>query len=630
MIFLVKVDFTSSSYRSFYLKARDRGQLVSDGETASANGNAAMVSDAMTALGVAAYCWTIGTDAIDWAANAATVLDAPLESLRAGRVYASHIDPASPANRYDAVMTGGMDTGSGVPFHIEYMFRPQGRGSDRSLWIEDAGRWFAGSDGRPAKVIGTVRRIEEHDRRRLHLSVLTLNDPVTGMMNRQGLVEALERAIEVAAAEPSSCALLIAKIGNLTVVNDAYGFEVAEEVVAETGRRLAAVCRAGDVIARYSGSKFGLILHRCGEEDLASAAERFLEAMRESVVMTEAGPVWALLSIGAVVLPRHGTKAQTAIARAEEALTQARKQPFDGFTIYRQSPERHSEHGSNARCASEIVRCLKEQRLHLAFQPVIDARTLTPVFHEALLRLTDHAGDAIPAAQLVPVAEKLGLVRLIDRAVVELAVQALQSHPEARISINISGTTATDPRWYPKITAILAEHRQVAQRLIVEITETVALGDLSDTARFVQQLRELGVMVAIDDFGAGYTSFRNLRAMPIEMLKIDGSFCRGLSASPDNRYFVRALIDLARAFGLRTVAEWVESEADAALLQSWGIDMMQGNLFGHAETLPPWPGPPDDEVVEQFEAGLDEEVARLRLALTLLDTAFDSRNLRAG
>jgi diguanylate cyclase (GGDEF)-like protein len=431
-------------------------------------------------------------------------------------------------------------------------------------------------------------------------------------------------------AEPSTCALLIAKIGNLTVVNEAYGFEVAEEVVAETGRRLSAVSRAGDVIARYSGSKFALVLHRCGEEDLASAAERFLEAMRESVVMTEAGPVWALLSIGAVVLPRHGTRAATAIARAEEALTQARKQPFDGFTIYRHALERHSEQVSNARCASEIVRCLKEQRLHLAFQPVIDARTLKPAFHEALLRLTDHAGEAMPAGQLVPVAEKLGLVRLIDRAVVELAVSALHSHPEARISINISGTTATDPRWYPKITAILGNNQEVARRLIVEITETVALGDLSDTVRFVAQLRELGVMVAIDDFGAGYTSFRNLRAMPIEMLKIDGNFCRGLSASPDNRYFVRALIDLAKAFGLRTVAEWVESEADAELLTSWGIDMMQGNLFGHAETLPPWPGLPDDEVVERFEAGLDEEVTRLRLALALLDTAFEGKSLRAG
>jgi EAL domain-containing protein (putative c-di-GMP-specific phosphodiesterase class I) len=348
--------------------------------------------------------------------------------------------------------------------------------------------------------------------------------------------------------------------------------------------------------------------------------------MRDSVVQTEAGPVWALLSIGAVVLPRHGAEPATAIARAEEALAQARKQPFDGFSIYRHSPERHAERMGNALCASEIVRCLKEQRLHLAFQPVIDARSRKPVFHEALLRLMDHTGEAIPAATLVPIADKLGLVRLIDRAVVDLAVAALRSHPEARISINISGTTATDPRWYPNIIATLGASRDVASRLIVEITETVALGDLSDTTRFVRQLNELGVMVAIDDFGAGYTSFRNLRAMPVEMLKIDGSFCRDLSENAENRYFVRALIDLATAFGLRTVAEWVESEADAALLVAWGIDMMQGNLFGHAETLPPWPAVHGNARTEDAQvcvtAGLEGEIARLRQALSLLDEAF--------
>jgi EAL domain-containing protein (putative c-di-GMP-specific phosphodiesterase class I) len=155
----------------------------------------------------------------------------------------------------------------------------------------------------------------------------------------------------------------------------------------------------------------------------------------------------------------------------------------------------------------------------------------------------------------------------------------------------------------------------------------------------VRQLKALGVMVAIDDFGAGYTSFRNLRAMPIDMLKIDGTFCRDLSTNADNQYFVRALIDLARAFGLRTVAEWVETEADAALLAAWGIDLLQGNLFGEAATLPPWPAaesntpeedPAAEETLESFTASLDDEVARLRQALALLDSAFRAPRRSAG
>jgi EAL domain-containing protein (putative c-di-GMP-specific phosphodiesterase class I) len=202
--------------------------------------------------------------------------------------------------------------------------------------------------------------------------------------------------------------------------------------------------------------------------------------------------------------------------------------------------------------------------------------------------MTDQAGEIVAAGHLIPIAEKLGLVRLIDRAVVQMTVAALSKYPDARLSFNVSGTTATDPRWYVQILEILESNRRVCDRLIIEITETVALGDLRETIKFVEQLRGLGCAVAIDDFGAGYTSFRNLRAMPVDVLKLDGTFCSNLSGNGDNQYFVRSLIDLARTFGLRTVAEWVENEEDAALLRSWGVDMMQGNLFGDAQLTPPW------------------------------------------
>jgi diguanylate cyclase (GGDEF)-like protein len=581
----------------------------------------------MEAAGLAAYCWTIADDQIAWSANAENVLGVAAEAIRSGRSFSALLDPESPGNRYDAVMAGGSDTGTGVAFQIECLLRPEGRGTARSLWLEDSGRWFAGPDGRPARVLGTVRRIDERQIRQQELRRRSHHDPLTGMLNRSGLTEALDRALAETMVEPSSCALLIAAIGNLSDINEVYGFEVADEVVAEAGRRLAATVRAGDAVARYSGSKFGLILRGCGEEELAAAADRFLARMSNGVVETQAGPVWALLSAGAVVLPRHAADPPTAIARAEEALAQARQQPFDGFAIYSPSPQDLSDRLSNAHCASIVVSALKEHRLGIAFQPVIDARSREPRFHEALLRLEDDGGRSIPANQLVPVAEKLGLVRLVDRAVVELAVAALHRHRDARISVNISGTTATDPRWWPEVTAILAENREVASRLMVEITETVALGDLSATTRFVRQLKALGVTVAIDDFGAGYTSFRNLRAMPVDMLKIDGSFCRDLASHPDNRYFVRALIDLARAFGLTTVAEWVETEADAALLADWGIDMMQGKLFGEAETLPPVTdiAPPEAaETLAQFSADLEGELAKLREALSQLDEAFQA------
>ncbi len=545
---------------------------------------------AVEASGLAAYHWNIESDEIIWSSNTADVLGGDPRGFGSGRGFASFLDPDNFTSRYDTVMRSNTaDDGAGVAFQIEYKFRPEGRMGRASLWLEDNGRWFAGPDGRPAEAFGTVRRIDERHMRDQHLSFLGNCDPLTGMMNRGRMMEALGGAMTVASRDNTVCAFVIAAINNLSVVNDAYGFEVADEVIINMGRRLRQVVRTGDAIARYSGSKFGLILNNCGEEDLNIAAERFLSVARESVIETERGPVWALLSIGALILPKHAADPNTAVARAEEALTEARKQPSDGCVIYKPSQQRSSERSLNAHSATEIVRCLREDRFRLAFQPVVDGETGVPVFHEALLRMTDQAGEIVAAGHLIPVAEKLGLVRLIDRAVVQMTVAALHRYPTARLSFNISGTTATDPRWYPHIIEILSSNRDVVNRLIVEITETVALGDLKETVRFVEQLRELGCGVAIDDFGAGYTSFRNLRAMPVDVLKLDGTFCSDLAHNNDNQYFVRSLIDLARTLGMKTVAEWVETEEDASLLRLWKVDFMQGNLFGEAQLEPPWP-----------------------------------------
>ncbi len=602
--------------------------------TAPGGGQDGLLQDAARAAGLAAYRWDVASDSLSWSGKAVAILCCDLALVPSGRRFAAFLDPENLTSRYGAVMEGGeVDTGAGVPFRIEYRFLPEGRKNRSSIWLEDQGRWLAGPDGRPATVLGTLRRIDERHMRDQYLSYLGNCDPLTGMMNRGRLMESLGGAMLAAQRDGSSCAFLVAAINNLAVVNEAFGFEVADEVIVAVGRRLARVMRAGDAVARYSGSKFGLVLHDCSTEDLAVAAERFLRTAREDVIETARGPVWALLSIGAVVLPRHAGDPNTAIARAEEALTEARRQPADDVVIYQPSQARLTQRSGNARNATEMVRCLRENRFQLAYQPVVDAATGQPAFHEALLRMTGEDGRTVTAGHLIPVAETLGLIRLIDRDVTRMALAPLTRYPAARLSLNMSGTTAIDPRWHPEIISLLAAHGPLARRLTIEITETVALGDLTHTIRFVEQLRQLGCSVAIDDFGAGYTSFRSLRALPIEFLKIDGTFCRDLNGSGDNPYYVRALIDLARSFGIKTVAEWVETEADAERLREWGIDLMQGNLFGAANLNPPWSSTPaaDEPPIAVAEAaaiyqnGLENELTKLRRAIHLLDQAFAAR-----
>ena len=199
------------------------------------------------------------------------------------------------------------------------------------------------------------------------------------------------------------------------------------------------------------------------------------------------------------------------------------------------------------------------------------------------MRLREPNGKEIDAFSIVTVAEKLDLVRLIDHRVLELAAAELKANPDLRLSLNVSASTVHDPLW---LSALEAVQNGIGNRLIVEITESAAIHDVEATRRFVAKVKSYGCRVAIDDFGAGYTSFRNLRRLGVDMVKIDGSFVANLEHAPDDRLFVRALLELARELGLETVAEWVQSESAAATLAGWGCDYFQGALTGLAETKP--------------------------------------------
>ncbi len=570
------------------------------------------INQSISAVSAATYCWDIASDQISWNGKLEKVFG-PIktDNVNNGRSYASLLDPDNFTSRFETVMRNtDLDNGNGVPFSIEYSIKPLGRDNDHSIWVEDMGRWYAGQDGRPAKVYGLVRQIDDRHERDQHLQFMGNCDPLTGMMNRGRLTEALGETIESARAQDHLSAFLIVAIANLEVVNDAYGFDVADEVVTSIGKRLRQVVRTGDVIGRYSGSKFGIILSQATQEELEIAAERFLSIAREQVIETDLGPVWASLSIGGLTVPYLSDDAPTTMSHAEEALAEAKKLPTDGFVSFEPSKDVESERKLNSRCAVEIVRSLKDNRFTLAYQPIFNVHTQEIEYYEALLRMKSEDGELIPAGHLVPIAEKIGLIRLIDRAVVSNVLTTLRRYPTTRIALNISGVTANDPRWFEKLTDILSENNDLTDRLTIEITETVALENIEQTIGFIQKLHELGCKVAIDDFGAGFTSFRNLKLLNVDKVKIDGSFCVNLSNNPENQYFVKTLIDLAKNFNLLTVAEWVENQEDADLLTSWGVDYLQGELHGMAQDCAQWGEPvneADDVCVVPSEIFVEDD-----------------------
>ncbi len=221
-------------------------------------------------------------------------------------------------------------------------------------------------------------------------------------------------------------------------------------------------------------------------------------------------------------------------------------------------------------------------RVELALQPVVRAQDGAVAFYEALLRVRLGDGSLVTPGSLLPVAEKAGLVGLLDQRVLELALEKMSADPALRLSVNASLSTVLDPGWPDRLAHAVATRPGVAERLTLEITETSMIEDIETTGHVVASCQKLGIKMAMDDFGSGHTSFRNLRALAFDLVKIDGAFIRNAVHSEDDRFFARTLTALAHHLRLEIVAEWVEDEATAAMLREWGVDYFQGAFFGDA------------------------------------------------
>jgi diguanylate cyclase (GGDEF)-like protein len=481
-------------------------------------------------------------------------------------------------------MSGVKDTGSGVAYQAQYAFK---RG-DEKIWLEDTGRWFAGPDGKPERAHGIVRAITERHEREAKLMQLANYDQLTGELNRTRLIEVLGATLDEAIKFRSSCGFLLVAIDHLARLNEAYGFETTESVIAQVAKCIRARLRSKDFLGRFTGNKFGVVLTSCTPDELTVAAERLLAGVRDEPVMTPAGPVAVTVTIGGVTAPRHARTVPEVLSRTQDALHAARAKRHGSFAAYRPNVERDALRRESVRATDEIVAALNERRIGLAFEPVVEAGSRKPAFYECLMRVSRSDGTVCQANEIVPVAERLGLVRMLDFRVLEMVVAELAAAPALTASVNVSPASTVDPDWWTGLGGLLRSNSGVGERLIVEITETAVIQDIDDTRGFVKRVKDLGCRIAIDDFGAGNTSFRNLRKLGVDIVKIDGAFVQNIMKSDDDRAFVHTMIDLSHRLGLKAVAEWVQDEEAAKLLASLNCDFLQGALIGLASSERPW------------------------------------------
>jgi len=498
----------------------------------------------------------------------------------------------------DARIIGGRDAARADAFAgrrrsycCEFQLR---RENGETHWVEERGGWIGVGDKK--RLISVIRSIESQKRRERRLAWLATKDELTGRLNRVHLRKVLSAAIDNAVARGGTGAYLLAGIDDLGAVNADFGFEAADKVIVEIADRLASIVRPNDHIGRVAGTKFGIVIADCDADQLREVCARLMNAVRESVFETPKGGIAASICLGAVTLPDHADSANIAMVRAEAALDAAKRLGKSSWSAFSEKTDPVSVRRRNSHMSDVILTALNDRRVRLAFQPIVADLNETPRKFECLIRMNADDGREIPAPEFIPIAEKLGLVHLLDRRVLELATNTLAKCPNIHLNVNISMETVKDFVWAEGYISHLRAKQELAQRITVELTETQVIDAIDASIEFVSEIKKIGCSFGIDDFGAGYTSFRNLKAMDIDILKIDGSFVTGVSSSRENQLFVRTLLDLARNFGMQTVAEWVDNEADATLLKGLGVDFLQGYLIGRPETNPDWlpDGAPND------------------------------------
>ncbi|MEE9315439.1 MAG: bifunctional diguanylate cyclase/phosphodiesterase [Rhizobiaceae bacterium] len=550
-----------------------------------------LTSDILNSVGECVYEWDIKSDAITWSDGAETLFCLEDTSrIATSRTFNSLLLATTESTRNNTIMSSKeVDDGRGVAYRVQYALSAKMLNTASDIWIEDTGRWFVGENGIPVRAHGVIRIINERRNMEERIDRLSKFDPLTGIFNRPHLNLCLENTFEEINRSGEPASFIVVGLEHFDLINSVYGYEGGDAVITEVAKRLNENLRDNDIVGRFSGAKIGIILPECGERDMLIAGYRILNLLRENIIVTSQGPIAISISIGGVVMPQQARDSRQVFVAAQQALLESRRARESSIVTYRHNPGKDAKRRQDALIAKRIITALKEGHIHLAFQPIVDAKTSKVSYHEALVRLHSPDGDTLIAEDFVGIAQRLGLIRLVDHHALDLAIDVLISSPTAHFSLNVSNETACDPEWLSKLAIAIHRTPSIAGRLIIEITESHAAESMEEALGFINSVKDLGCKVALDDFGAGFTSFRNLKSLPFDIIKVDGQFVNNLTSSHENQSFIKALVGLARLFNVETVVEWVEDEKTAQLLNSWGVDYLQGFAFGKPQKELPWP-----------------------------------------
>lgn len=473
-------------------------------------------------------------------------------------------------------------TWDGAEYKLVYKWRSS-QGDD--IWIEEIGRRTSGAGDKPADIEGIMRNVTTRKRAEDRAAFLANHDDLTGLANLSSLRCALSHLAALSLRQRGEGALLRLRLSNLKDINDVYGFETGDRVLVEFAKRLSSIVRVPDIIGRIDAADFALVLYGASEADVKAITERLFILLENSPINTPHGGLYCEVSIGSTQLPTHASTAEEALSQSLIAVKRAKPSTL---CLYEESLALDVARVSRETTSQDILDALNQRRIQLAYQPIIETKTSLLHHYECLLRLRREDGEVVSAGRFIMAAERLGLVHLLDRRALELASDTLSREPGIHLALNVSAATVKDAASASDYIAALKALGPHAEQVTIELTETVALDDPAMASEFSNSVRSLGCSFAIDDFGSGYTTFRNLMAIEADTIKIDGTLIEGVAHDPNKQTFVRMMVDLAQTFGVETVAEMVDDRADADILRRLGVDYLQGFMFGVPSAAPSW------------------------------------------
>ena len=443
--------------------------------------------------------------------------------------------------------------------------------------------------GVPQHVLLQVQDVTERRRYESELRYLADHDPLTGLLNRRAFARELESHLEHVRRYGPAGAALVLDLDHFKNINDTLGHGMGDELIVSLAEALRE--RLGDrvAIARLGGDEIALLIP---DGDIEAAAEQVLEAVRAQRLASPSGRLRSVsASLGIAAFDEEDMSADDVLANADLAMYEAKDGGRDRAVAYR-SAGRAGRHDGRVSWPDVIRDGLDEDRFVLQAQPIMNLASGDTSQFELLLRLRDPLGELISPAAFLPAAERYDLIGAIDRWVVQrsIAMLAEENRRGRRLTfeVNISGRSAGDADLLALIEGELRTHEVDPAQIIFEITETTAVANIPRAQEFAHRLAALGCRFALDDFGAAFASFYYLKHLPFDYLKIDGEFVRGCVTDRTDQLVIRAVVDIARGLGKRTVAEMVGDEETLNLVRDLGVDYVQGFHLGRPAPLARW------------------------------------------